>query len=81
MNHIIKLSANLTKMKSPDLIERLHKMVKRQQIECRRALHGQGNYELARWMSKFKVQQIHWNQKGDQEKEAIYKKFLKGLLK
>lgn len=42
MNHIIKLCANWEKMKLLDLIERLHRIVKLQQIDCRRALHGQG---------------------------------------
>lgn len=38
-----------------------------------------GNYELAPWMSKFKVQHAHWIQKSEEEKEALYKKFLKGI--
>ena len=79
MNHIIKLSANWTKLKLLDLIERLYKIVKLQRIDCRKALHGEGNYELAPWMSKFKVQHVHWIQKSDKEKEALYKKFLKGI--
>ena len=73
MNHIIKLSANWKTMKLPDLIERL---VKLQQAECRRALYGQGNYELAPWMSKCKIQYVHWTQKTKEEKEALFAKFM-----
>ena len=64
---------------SPTLIERLYKMVKLQQIDCRRALYSHGNYELAPWMSKFKVQYVHWTGKSDEEKEELYQKFMKGL--
>ena len=79
MNHIIKLSANWKVMKLPDLIERLYRIVKLQQVDCRRALYGHGNYELAPWMSKCKVQHVHWTQKTDEEKATLYEKFLKGL--
>ncbi|CAB4010095.1 hypothetical protein DIZ80_08245 [Paramuricea clavata] len=79
MNHIIKLSANWKTMKLPDLIERLYKIVKLQQAECRRALYGQGNYELAPWMSKCKIQYVHWTQKTKEEKEALFAKFMKGM--
>ena len=79
MNHIIKLSANWTTMKLPALIDRLYKIVKLQQIDCRRAIHGQGNYELAPWMAKCKIQSVHWNEKTTEEKEMLFKRFMRGL--
>ena len=79
MNHVIELSANWKTMKLPDLVERLHKIVKLQQVECRRAIYGHGNYELAPWMSKFKIQYVHWVQKTAEEKEALFAKFIKGM--
>ena len=66
-------------MKLPDLIDRLYRIVKLQQIDCRRALHGQGNYELAPWMAKMRVPEMHWSQKTEEERESIYQKFMKGL--
>ena len=44
-----------------------------------RALYCHGNYELAPWMSKLKVQHIHWTQKTEEEKETQYKMFMKGM--
>ena len=81
MNHIIKLSMNWKKMKVPDLIERLYKLVKLQQVDTRRALYGQGNYELAPWMASFKVAHVDWVTKTDKEKEKHYEKFKKGKPK
>ena len=79
MNHIIKLSTNWTSMKLPALVDRLYRIVKLQQIDCRRALYGEGNYELAPWMKKLKVSNVHWKQKTEEEKEQVFKKFMKGL--
>ncbi len=60
MNHIIKLSSNWTTMKLPALIDRLYRIVKLQKTDCRRALYGEGNYELVPWMRKHKVSSMHW---------------------
>ena len=74
-----KLSTSWKTLKLPDLIDRLYKIVKLQRIDCRRALHSHGNYELAPWATRFKVQHLQWSQKTEEEKEALYKKFMKGL--
>jgi hypothetical protein len=79
MNHVIKLSANWKTMKLPDLVDRLYKIVMLQQVDCRRSLYGQGNYELAPWMVKLQVQYVQWTQKTKGEKEKLYKLFQKGL--
>ena len=79
MNHIIKLSANWKTMKLPDLIDRLYRIVKLQQTDCRKALYGHGNYELAPWMWKCKVQHVHWTQKTEKEKALLFEKFMKGM--
>ena len=75
MNHIIKLSTNWKHMKIPDLTNRLFRITKLQQIDTRRALYGQGNYELASWMAKFKVRYFDWGQKSEEEKEELYQRF------
>ena len=75
MNHIIKLDYK----KLPALIDRLYRIVKLQQTDCRRALYGEGNYELAPWMRKHKVASMHWKLKTEEEKEQLFKKFMAGL--
>jgi hypothetical protein len=79
MNHVIKLSANWKTMKLPDLVDRLYKIVMLQQVDCRRSLYGQGNYEWAPWMVKLHVQYVQWTQKTKEGKEKLYKLFQKGL--
>ena len=71
INHIIKLSTNRKTLKLPDLIDRLYKIVKLQTIDCRRVLHGHGNYELAPWATSFKVQHVQWSQKTEEEKRSL----------
>ena len=66
-------------MKLPALVDRLYKIVMLQQVDCRRALYGQGNYELAPWMAKLQVQHVQWTQKTKEEKENLFKLFQKGL--
>ena len=78
MNHIIKLSTNWTGMKLPALVDRLYRIVKLQLIDCRRALYREGNYELAPWMKKLKVSNVHGKQKTEEEKEQAFRKFMKG---
>ena len=65
-------------MKLPDLVDRLYRIVRLQQVDCRRALHGQGNYELAPWMLKHQVQHAQWTQKTEEEKEKMFTLFKKG---
>lgn len=67
INHVIKLSTNWTTLKLPELIDRLYRIVKLQQIDCRRALYGEGNYELAPWMRKIRVSKVQWQTKTDKE--------------
>ena len=79
MNYIIKLSSNWTTMKLPALIDRLYRIVKLQQADCRRAIYGEGNYELAPWMKKHKVSSMQWKMKTKEEKEQLFKRFMAGL--
>lgn len=46
LNNIIKLSTNCKTLKLPDLISKLHAIVKLQYADMRGALHGQGNYQI-----------------------------------
>ena len=66
-------------MKLPALIDRLYRIVKLQQADCRRAIYGEGNYELAPWMKKHKVSSMQWKMKTEEEKEQLFKRFMAGL--
>ena len=80
MNHIIKLSSNWTTMKLPALIDRLYRIVKWQQTDCRRAIYGEGNYEVAPQMKKkHKVSSMQWKVKTEEEKEQLFKRFMAGV--
>ena len=73
----IALSANWKTMKLPDLVQWLYKIVKLQVADCKRALYGHGNCELAPWMFRGKTQYVNWGQKSEHEKEELYQSFKK----
>ena len=50
-------------------------------MDTRRALYGQGNYELAPWVARFQVRHVDWVRKTEKEKEELYRKFKKGKKK
>ena len=77
MNHIMKLAINWKPSKLPSLIHNLHEIVKLQYIDVERSFTGQGNYQLAPWVSKsFRFHPQVWASKPDEEKESIFQKFL-----
>ncbi|XP_046346407.1 uncharacterized protein LOC124126896 [Haliotis rufescens] len=78
MNNIIKLSTNWKSLKIPDLTDKLHTIVKIQYADMRRALYGQGNYQLTPWMAGFKLSNACWTSKSQQEKDRHFRKFLRG---
>ena len=81
MNHILKLTCDWKVQKIPDLVEKIYKIVQLQYADVRRALYGMGNYVLAPWMAKFKINQVNWSAKSKEEKEKWFLKFLEGKPK
>jgi hypothetical protein len=78
MNNILKLSANWKALKLPELLEKLHQIVKLQYKDMRRNLHGQRNYTLASWTKKFQVSTVVWESKTEEEKkEQVFQKLLR----
>ena len=77
MNNILKLSANWKALKLPELLEKLHQIVKLQHKDMRRSLHVQGNYTLAPWTKKFQVSTVVWESKTEEEKEQVFQKLLR----
>ena len=59
MNHILKLSCNWKVQKVTDLIKKIFRIIKLQYADMRRALYGMGNFQIAPWMVKCKVNQIN----------------------
>ena len=81
MNHILKLSCNWKVQKVTDLIEKFFRIVKLQYADMRRSLYGIGDFQIAPWMAKCKVNQINWATKSEEEKDKLFQKFLKGVPK
>jgi hypothetical protein len=77
MNNILKLSANWKALKLPELLEKLHQIVKLQYKDMRRNLHGQRNYTLASWTKKFQVSTVVWESKTEEKKEQVFQKLLR----
>ncbi|RDH83421.1 MAG: hypothetical protein DIZ80_08245, partial [endosymbiont of Galathealinum brachiosum] len=76
INHILKLTANWKCAKLPDLIDKLHAIAKLQISDMRRALHGQGNYELAHQLTRLGISHSAWGAKSQAEKDKLFTRFL-----
>ena len=59
-----------------DLVERLYRIVCLQYIGVRKALHGQGNFQLSAENRRFLVPDTTCRQKTEDEKEKHFKKLL-----
>ena len=76
LNNILKLSTNWKVLKLPDLIEKMHSIVKLQYADIRRALHGHGNYELAPKLKHLVLPNSVWSEKNEDRKTNHFQKFL-----
>jgi len=78
MNHILKLTVawRPQTQKINQLVDKLHDIVKLQTIDARRAIHGQGNFELAPWVKKFKTTSAAWGAKSNSQKDKIFMNFI-----
>ena len=81
MNHILKIAINWKPEKLPDLVDKLHRIVRAQYADMRRALRGEGNFQLAPTMLKHKITIGAWNNKTDEEKAAYFNRFMKAKVK
>ena len=77
LNRTLKQVVNWRPQKIIELIEALHAVVKLQEIDMRRALHGQGCYELHPRVSKLYVNDMNWQSKTKEEKDKICQKLFK----
>ena len=81
LNNILKLSTNWKSSKLPDLIDKLHRIVKLQYADMKRALHGQGNYQIIPVLRAFVIPHTIWSGKCEEEQAAWFKKFLSATIK
>ena len=81
LNNILKLSTNWKVLKSPDLVEIMHLIVKLQYADMRTALHGHRNYEIAPKLRHFESPNSVWAEKNEAEKKSIFEKFLSVTVK
>ncbi|XP_076039143.1 uncharacterized protein LOC143024181 isoform X2 [Oratosquilla oratoria] len=81
MNHIFKLQIDWKPQKITDLIDTLERIVQLQYQDMKRALYGEGSYQLAPGYSTHKIARIIWISKSKNEKEALFMKFLKSKAK
>ena len=77
INHILKMVCQWKTLRLPELVTRLHLVVKMQYADVRRALHGQGNFELTGSTSKYRVNDAVWVRKTEEEKDSIYDRFMR----
>ena len=76
INHLLKLDTNWKPEKVPDLIEKIYRIVQLQYADIRRALHGQGNFQLAPHVQHLQVAHINWTAKTEDEKNKLFKDFM-----
>ncbi|XP_076030215.1 uncharacterized protein LOC143018598 [Oratosquilla oratoria] len=81
MNHIYKLQTDGKPQKITDLIDSLERIVQLQYQDMKRALYGEGSYQLAPGYHTHKIARITWIGKSKTEKEALFMKFLKSKPK
>jgi len=76
MNNRLKRAADWKQHKLPDLIEKLTKVVSIQHLDIRRAIHGSGNFKLAKHMQHHYIDQDTWHNTQNTIKNTKFQNFL-----
>jgi len=76
LNHILKLTVAGRPQRINQLVDKLHDIVKLQTIDAMHAIRGQGNFELAPWVKKFKTTSAAWDAKSNSQKDKIFMNFI-----
>jgi hypothetical protein len=72
-NHVLKCASQWKPLPLPKLVDKLHEVVRMQQIDVERALYGQGNYKLAPITAHYGVASRDWAVMGaDQRKKKLW---------
>ena len=77
MNHRFKISTDWKPQRLPELVNTIHDIVRLHFANLKRALFGQGNYELECAFQHLYVPHTVWTSKTTTEKEKIFARFLK----
>ncbi|KAK3101746.1 hypothetical protein FSP39_006084 [Pinctada imbricata] len=81
MNNILKLEIDWKPQNTPSLIEKITNVIKLQFLDLKRSLSGTGNYRLSGEYKKFKIAETAYRSKSKEERDQIFKKFLKADLR
>ena len=78
LNHILKLTVARRPQRINQLVDKLHvhDIVKLQTIDARRVIRGQGNFESAPWVKKFKTTSAAWDANSKSQKDKIFMNFI-----
>jgi hypothetical protein len=77
MNHRFKISTDWKPQRLPELVNTIHDIVRLHFADLKRALFGQGSYELECAFQHLYVPHTVWTSKTTTEKEKIFARFLK----
>jgi len=61
---------------NPDMIDKIQRIVNLQFADVRRALHGQGNFQLVPQCQHFQISHTSWVSKTKTEKDKAYENFM-----
>ena len=77
MHHTFKISTDWKPQRLPELVNAIHDIDRLHFADLKRALLGQGNYELECAFQHLYVPHYVWTSKTTTEKEKIFARFLK----
>jgi hypothetical protein len=77
MNHRFKISTDWKPQRLPELVNTIHDIVRLHFADLKRALFGQGNYELECAFQHLDVPHTVWTSKTTTEKEKIFARLSK----
>ena len=82
MNNRLKQAIGWKPLKTDELIENIYGVVRVQFVDLRRAMYDSGSFSVSHRYKRLKMNETEWRSKSEEEKKAVFKKFLKaGVLK
>ena len=82
MNNRLKQAIGWKPLKTDELIEKIYGVVRVQFVDLRRAMYDSGSFSVSHRYKRFKMNEAVWRSKSEEEKKAVFEKFLKaGVLK
>jgi len=76
MNNILKITVDWKPARVADLVDHLHDLVKLQYADLRRAVFGQGDYQLAPKFTQHYVPAARWHSMKDETRDRRFRQFM-----